>query len=253
MGHGIGPAAAVDQPGCRVLPVIEEESEPEGEGEGSPEMTRLAERRKAIVARMRELPSRAAAAQSAHSKLRRSTVATAKKWKVLVTRLQRYIVHARLLNSMILIFPLGSFYQRAVGRIQRRSKNHQQVAAALQEDGGMLSSSSSISSQSSFSCDAAAAAESCCSASASCLSPANVSPLLWPAFVSAQRAEATEDRQRREMSSPATSVLRLSCGSSWSEDDDVRMAHWVTTDSDCKFSSKQKHLATRSSEKQRIC
>ena len=82
MGHGIGPAAAVDQPGCRVLPVIEEESEPEGEGEGSPEMTRLAERRKAIVARMRELLSRVAAAQSAHSKLRRSTVATAKKWKV---------------------------------------------------------------------------------------------------------------------------------------------------------------------------
>ena len=95
----------------------------------------------------------------------------------------------------------------------------------------LSSSSSSISSQSSFSWDAAA--ESCCSASASCLSPANVSPLLWPAFVSAQRAEATEDQQ------PATSVLRLSGGSSWSEDDDVRMAHWVTTDSDCKFSSKK--------------
>ena len=109
----------------------------------------------------------------------------------------------------------------------------------------LSSSSSSISSQSSFSWDAAA--ESCCSVSASCLSPANVSPLLWPAFVSAQRAEATEDQQ------PATSVPRLSGGSSWSEDDDVRMAHWVTTDSDCKFSSKQKHLATRSSEKQRIC
>jgi hypothetical protein len=34
-------------------------------------------------------------------------------------------------------------------------------------------------------------------------------------------------------------VLRLSCGStSWSaeedDDDDIRMAHWVTTDSDCK-------------------
>lgn len=85
MGHGSGPAAAVDQQGCRVLPVIEEEPEPEqAEGEGLPEeMTRLAERRKAIVARMRELLSRAAAAQSAHHKLRRSTVATAKKWKVL--------------------------------------------------------------------------------------------------------------------------------------------------------------------------
>ncbi|RLM80870.1 hypothetical protein C2845_PM12G00700 [Panicum miliaceum] len=194
MGHGSGPAAVGDQPGCRVLPAIEEEPD-------QPEMTRLAERRKAIVARMRELLSRAAAAQSAHSKLRRSTFATAKKWK------------------------------RAVGRIQRRSKNHQQVAA-LQEDGGMLSSSSSVSSQSSFSWDAAAESCSCCSASASCLSPANVSPLLWPAFVSTQRAEATEDQQRREMSSPANSGLRLSCGSSWSEDDDMRMAHWVTTDSD---------------------
>ena len=100
----------------------------------------------------------------------------------------------------------------------------------------LSSSSSSISSQSSFSWDAAA--ESCCSASASCLSPANVSPLLWPAFVSAQRAEATEDQQ------PATSVLRLSGGSSWSEDDDVRMAHWVTTDSDCKFFIKKKKKKT---------
>lgn len=152
------------------------------------EMTRLAERRKAIVARMRELLSRAAAAQSAHHKLRRSTVATAKKWK------------------------------RAVGRIQRRCKNHQQVSAALQED-GMLSSSSSISSQSSFTWDAAAA-ETCC------LSPADRSPLLWPAFVSTQRAGTTADQR------PATSVLRLSCGSSWSEDDGMRMAHWVTTDSD---------------------
>ncbi|CAM0148698.1 unnamed protein product [Urochloa decumbens] len=204
MGHGSGPAAAAaadqQQPGCRVLPVIEEESEPEAEGSGSPEMTRLAERRKAIVARMRELLSRAAAAQSAHSKLRRNTVATARKWK------------------------------RAVGRIQRRGKNHQQVAA-LQED-STLSSSSSISSHSSFSWDAAAAAaESCCSASASCLSPANGSPLLWPAFVSARRAETAADRQLAA-SSPATSVLRLSCTSSWSEDDDMRMAHWVTTDSD---------------------
>ncbi|OEL17713.1 hypothetical protein BAE44_0021269 [Dichanthelium oligosanthes] len=198
MGHGNGPAA-VDQPGCRVLPVIEEEteSEPEAEGEGSPEKTRLGERRKAIVARMRELLGRAAAAQSAHSKLRSSTVATAKKWK------------------------------RAVGRIQRRGKSHHQQVAAMQED-GMLSSSSSVSSHSSFSWDAVAA-ESCCSA----LSPAaNCSPLLWPAFVSTPRDETAADQQR-QASSPATSVLRLSCGSSsWSEDDDTRMAHWVTTDSD---------------------
>ncbi|CAN6271147.1 unnamed protein product [Urochloa humidicola] len=208
MGHGSGPppaAADQQQPGCRVLPVIEEESEGEAR---SPEMTRVAERRKAIVARMRELLSRAAAAQSAHSKLRRNTVATAKKWK------------------------------RAVGRIQRRGKNHQQVAALLQED-GTLSSSSSISSHSSFSWDAAAG-ESCCSASASCLSPAanGGSPLLWPAFVSARRAEMVAAAgQQLAVSSPAASVLRLSCTSSWSEDDDMRMAHWVTTDSDCEFSS----------------
>jgi hypothetical protein len=94
MGHGSGPAAAAaadQQPGCRVLAVIEEEPE----GEGSPEeMTRLAERRrKAVVARMRELLTRAAAAQSAHHKLRRSTVATAKKWKVPIYQTFR-IVHA---------------------------------------------------------------------------------------------------------------------------------------------------------------
>ncbi|KAF8772247.1 hypothetical protein HU200_005962 [Digitaria exilis] len=212
MGHGSGPAAAVDQPCCRVLPVIDEEPEPEGEGQGSPEMTtRLAERRKAIVARMRELLGRAAAAQSAHSKLRRSTLATAKKWK------------------------------RAVGRIQNKGRNHQQVTG-LHEDGSMLSrSSSSISSQSSFTWDAAAmaATESCCSASAcACSSPTSLSPLLWPAaFVSTWRAETAADQRQQLASSPAASVQRLSCGSSWSEDDDdARMAHWVTTDSDCKFS-----------------
>jgi hypothetical protein len=34
------------------------------------------------VVRMRELLSRAAAAQAAHSRLRRSTIATVRKWKV---------------------------------------------------------------------------------------------------------------------------------------------------------------------------
>lgn len=77
MGMGHDESAA-----CRVLPVIDEEPD-ESEGSYSPEMM-IAERRKAIVSRMRELLRRAAAAQSAHTRLRRSTVATAKKWKVLL-------------------------------------------------------------------------------------------------------------------------------------------------------------------------
>ncbi|XP_008645160.1 uncharacterized protein [Zea mays] len=147
------------------------------------------ERRKAIVARMRDLLARAASAQAAHCRLRRSTAATtARKWK------------------------------RAVGRIQKRGAcNGEDGHAREEEDHGALlasASSSSISScnGSGFSCrdaTAAADAEACCSSTAvSCP---------WPA------------------------TLRLSsCGSgSWSsdenDDDDVRMAHWVTTDSDCKY------------------
>ncbi|KAK3151950.1 hypothetical protein QOZ80_2BG0152510 [Eleusine coracana subsp. coracana] len=185
VGHGADDSAA-----CRVLPVIDEEPD-ENEGSYSPEMMmtkQIAERRKAIVSRMRELLRRAAAAQSAHTKLRRSTVATAKRWK------------------------------RVVGRIQNRG-GHQRVVN-LQQDEGMRSSvSSSISSsKSSFSWDAAG--ETC--------SSANFSPLF---FVS--RRAGTSDQL---VSSPASSVnIRLSCASariSSGSDDEMRMAHWVTTDSD---------------------
>ncbi|TVU33675.1 hypothetical protein EJB05_25508, partial [Eragrostis curvula] len=185
MGYGADESGA-----CRVLPVIDEEPESEVSS-SSPEMTMVAERRKAIVSRMRELLRRAADAQSAHTKLRRSTVATAKKWK------------------------------RVVGRIHQKRgacrSGHQGVP--LHDDG--MSSVSSISSKSSFSWDAAAT-ESCSSA----MSPSNCSPLLWPAaaFVSAQ-SDTTADQM---VSSPATSIIRFSSGS----DDDMRMAHWVTTDSD---------------------
>ncbi|XP_062217235.1 uncharacterized protein LOC133917345 isoform X2 [Phragmites australis] len=197
MGHSSG---AVESAACRVLAAIDEDPEAEGSGSGSgsPETTRMAERRKAIVSRMRELLQRAAAAQSAHSKLRRSTVATAKKWK------------------------------RVVGRIQNRGasatacKDHQRTTLQDQGDGMMMSSSSSFSSNSSFSWDAAA--ESSCP---SAMSPASYSPVLWPAF-------GTKD----QMPSPATTVLRLSCTSSnrssvfEGEMEMVRMAQWITTDSD---------------------
>jgi hypothetical protein len=109
----------------------------------------------------------------------------------------------------------------------------------------MLMSSSpsiSISSQrSSFTWDAAAAAaaETCCCC---CLSPAadRDSPLLWPAaaFVPTQRRAAGTAAADQRPAATAGVLLRLSCGGSWPEgdDEDVRMAaHWVTTDSDCKF------------------
>jgi hypothetical protein len=97
----------------------------------------------------------------------------------------------------------------------------------------LMSSSSSISissQRSSYTWDAAAAAaaaETCCC----CLSPAadRDSPLLWPAA---------------DQRPAATGVLRLSCGGSWPEEDDedVRMAHWVTTDSDCKSHTRHASL-----------
>jgi hypothetical protein len=160
---GMGPRGADESRVSSSLPVIDEEASHSQSPEIMVMTSDSAERRKAVVSRMRELLRRAAAAQSARTKLRRSTVATAKKWKVQV--------HA--FRSSLLIYLYR--HQRVVGRIQNRG------VVTLQDDSRIRSSVSSISSkQSSF--------------------------------------------------SPATSIVRISSGS----DDDMRMAHWVTTDSDCK-------------------
>ncbi|KAM3317522.1 hypothetical protein ACQJBY_035307 [Aegilops geniculata] len=112
----------MDQCASRVLPIIDEGSESESETgsatEGvAPETTTrkaaaaaraIAERRKAIVARMRELLRRAvvqsSSATAAQSKLRSSTVATAKKWKRVVTfksrDRRRSLVHGGGLDGM---------------------------------------------------------------------------------------------------------------------------------------------------------
>ncbi|VAI53119.1 unnamed protein product [Triticum turgidum subsp. durum] len=112
----------MDQCASRVLPIIDEGSELESETGSStegvaPETTTrkaaaaaaaraIAERRKAIVARMRELLRRAvvqsSSAAATQSKLRSSTVATAKKWKRVVSfkswdhQRRRQAVHGRL-------------------------------------------------------------------------------------------------------------------------------------------------------------
>ena len=93
MGHSGG----VEQSGCSVLPIMDEGSESEsvldfetGSSQGVATKVAavgtIAERRRVIVARMRDLLRRAVAESSAaapQSMLRVSTVAaTAKKWKV---------------------------------------------------------------------------------------------------------------------------------------------------------------------------
>ncbi|KAM3296988.1 hypothetical protein ACQJBY_039060 [Aegilops geniculata] len=114
----------MDQCASRVLPIIDEGSESESETGSStegvaPETTTrkaaaaaaaraIAERRKAIVARMRELLRRAvvqsSSAAATQSKLRSSTVATAKKWKRVVTfksrDRRRWVVHGSGLDGM---------------------------------------------------------------------------------------------------------------------------------------------------------
>ncbi|KAF0934395.1 hypothetical protein E2562_025014 [Oryza meyeriana var. granulata] len=192
MGHSGGV-----EPACRVLPIIDEESESEMD-EGSPER-KVDDRRKVIVSRMRELLRRAVAQSSAQSKLRSTVLVSAKKWKRVVVNLQ---------NS----------------RIAGARKQEQQLMTNRQSDGGMCSSPAS-SKGNSFSWDIAAGAESCSS------SPAQ-SPL-WPALRQFSPSPAT--RLRRDSSGSADDRMSMSCSGSPDDNDygdSSRMCQWITTDSD---------------------
>ncbi|XP_006648222.2 uncharacterized protein LOC102702353 [Oryza brachyantha] len=193
MGHSAGAEAA-----CRVLPIIDEESESEM-GEGSPARKVADERSKAVVARMRELLRRAAAQSSAQSKLRSTVLVSAKKWKRVVVSLQ---------NS------------RAASA---RKQEQQRQTVSRQSDGGMSPSSPVSSKSNSFSWDNAAAggAESCSS------SPAR-SPL-WPSSrqFSPSPVATHGTRLRRDSSGSADDgMMSMSCSGS------SRMCQWITTDSD---------------------
>ncbi|KAL5199610.1 hypothetical protein ABZP36_020813, partial [Zizania latifolia] len=190
----MGRSSGVEPAACRVLPIIDEESEM---GEGSPERKAVVdERRKAIVSRLRELLRRAAA-QSAQSKLRSTMLVSAKKWKRVVVSLQ---------NS----------------RIARKQQEQQLTTNIQSGDGGMISSP--VSSNNSFSWDNAAA-ESCSS------SPAQ-SPL-WPASAR-QLSPSPAMRLRRDSSGLTDDRTSMSSGGSPGDDDggSSRTCQWITTDSD---------------------
>uniref|UniRef100_A0A0D9VB95 Uncharacterized protein n=1 Tax=Leersia perrieri TaxID=77586 RepID=A0A0D9VB95_9ORYZ len=201
MGHSSGV-----EPACRVLPIIDEESESEMGEMSSPER-KVDERRKAIVSRMRELLRRAAAQSSAQSKLRSTVLVSAKKWKRVVVSLR---------NSRIASL--------------RKHEQQQLRTMSRQSDGGMSSSPMSSKSNS-FSWDiAGAGAESCSS------SPAQ-SPL-WPAFRHFSPSPVTTHggamRLRRDSSGSVADDDRMSLSSMDGDDygGSSRMCQWITTDSD---------------------